>query len=71
MTPEKATELKVKIGQLKGLMTAYSTDGRRPVESALRTSVAVEDQSSLLGRLNYMPVFASAATACGTVWMPH
>lgn len=28
MTPTKATELKTKISQLKGLMTAYSTDGR-------------------------------------------
>ena len=30
MTPDKARELKAKIATLKGLMTAYSTDGRTP-----------------------------------------
>jgi hypothetical protein len=56
MTPAKATELKMKIGQLKGLMTAYSTDGRRSDQSheyeELYREVALDLEDAKYGNPN-------------------
>jgi hypothetical protein len=56
MTPDKAFELKKKIAQLKSLMTAYSTDGRRPEQpqeyEELYFQVAIDLEDAKYGNPN-------------------
>jgi hypothetical protein len=56
MTPDKASELKKKIAQLQGLMTAYSTDGRRPEQpheyEELYREVALDLEDAKYGNPN-------------------